>query len=164
MTGSYGTEEGAFKILRPYGRNGSAVKVFPTTADFADRDDRPYVEYAFQTGKEADYSLTFEMAPTTPSVFEPVQYIGFSLNGGEVQKINTVLQPERPFYNSPQWYREAMDAVKKTETVIHCTEGINTIRFYGMSPSIVLERIVLVREDAVLPESYLGPKESFIQI
>lgn len=42
-------------------------------------------------------------------------------------------------------------------------EGINKLRFYGMSPAIILEKIVLHEISTELPDSYLGPNESFIQ-
>ncbi|MGN6712468.1 hypothetical protein [Anaerocolumna jejuensis] len=35
------------------------------------------------------------------------------------------------------------------------------MRFYHVSPNILLERIVLHPEEVKLPESYLGPEESF---
>lgn len=156
------TAEGSFQILSPYGRTGSAVKVYPSTADFYRTEDRPYVEYHFWTEKEGTYRLQLYMAPTTPVVFEREQYIGYSLNEGEIQIINTVENPDIPFFLSPQWDREAKDNVKKTETTVICRQGKNCLRIYGMSPAIVLEKIVLVDGNAKVPESYLGPTESYV--
>ncbi len=152
---------GGFKVLLPYGRNGSAIKVFPSTADFKDKTKRPSVKYSFIALEDAEYELTFELAPTTPVSFEPVQYIAYSLNRGRIQCLNTVWQPDIPFFGSRQWSKEAMDSVKKVTTKVKCSKGENTLTFYGMSPSIVLERILLVKEGVTLPESYLGPGESF---
>ncbi|MCM2998496.1 MULTISPECIES: glycosyl hydrolase 115 family protein [Paenibacillus] len=39
--------------------------------------------------------------------------------------------------------------------------GLNTLRIYAVSPSLVLERIVLYPQASRLPESYLGPVESY---
>ena len=49
------------------------------------------------------------------------------------------------------------------EQEILCDKGMNILRFYGMSPAIVLERIVLSDKNIELPQSYLGPKESYIK-
>ncbi len=156
-------KRGAFKVLRPYGRSGSAIKVFPSTADFVNAKERPRVSYHFSAEERGEYRLIFDLAPTTPTGFDPVQYLCFSVNRDRPVSLNTVLDPDRPFYGSAQWIREARDNVKKAETLVTLKKGKNTLHFYGMSPSIVLERIVLVRKDAGLPASYLGPKESYIR-
>ena len=118
------------------------------------------LEYRFHTERKADYRLVFELAPTTPVVFRPEQYLCYSLNDDREQIVNTVRDTGRPFFLSPQWAEEAKNSVKLTEQKVSCRQGINTLRFYGMSPGIVLERIVLVRDGTVLPGSYLGPAES----
>lgn len=155
------TTEGSFYTLLPYGRTGSAIKVYPSTADFRYCEKRPFVEYNFYTRQKGEYDLCFYLAPTTPVVFEREQFLGFSLNEQEVQILNTVENPEIPFFLSPQWSKEAMDNIKLLRTKVNCEEGRNTLRFYGMSPAIVLEKIVLQRKEANIPESYLGPTESY---
>ncbi len=153
--------KGGFKILSPYGRNGSAVKVFPSTADFSDEKERPYLEYRFMASEDGEYELTFELAPTTPTVFKPEHYIGYSINNEELRKVNTVRDTQIPFFLSPQWEEEAKDNVKKVRETVTCHRGVNTLKFYGMSPSLVLEKLYLVKKGAILPESYLGPPESY---
>lgn len=78
-----------------------------------------------------------------------------------MQVINTV-EEEKQFFLSAQWEREAIDGIKMAESIIDCRKGENRLRFYGMSPAIVLERIVLWQEEIRLPDSYLGPKKSFV--
>ena len=157
------TGKGGFRMLTPYGRSGRAIKVFPSTVDFLHKRERPFVEYQFWANKKRVFRLCFYMTPTTPVVFEREQYIGYSINEEAVQIMNTVEKPEIPFFLSPQWEREAMDNIKLVKTTIECRKGINKLRFYGMSPAIILEKIVLHDISVELPESYLGPNESFIQ-
>jgi hypothetical protein len=152
---------GGFKVLSPYGRNGSAVKVFPSTADFTEEAERPFLEYRFMALEDGEYELCFELAPTTPTVFKPEHYIGYSLNCEDVHVVNTVRDTKIPFFLSPQWEEEAKDNVKKVKTTEVCRKGVNTLRFFGVSPSMVLEKIYLVRKGVKLPDSYLGPPESF---
>ena len=101
------------------------------------------------------------MSATTPVTFEPKQYIGYSVNGGAVQVVNTVHEENRPFFGSEQWYAEGFANVKLTEAVIPCHVGINTLRFYAVSPALILAKIVLWPAATTLPESYLGPRESY---
>ena len=157
------TNKGGFKVLAPYGRCGSAIKVFPVTADFTKAKARPWVEYRFLASEAGEYELTFEMTPSTPVTFKPEQFIGYSMNGGKIQVVNTVIQPEIPFFLSAQWAREARDNVKKTTVTVKCNRGENVLRFCGMSPGVVLERILLVKKGIEIPKSYLGPGESYIR-
>ena len=91
----------------------------------------------------------------------PEAYIGYSVNVGAVQVVNTVHEENRPFFGSEQWYAEGFANVKLTEAVILCHAGVNTLRFYAVSPAIILEKIVLWPDGTTLPESYLGPRESY---
>lgn len=154
------TKQGGFHILKPYGRTGSAIKCYPVTVDFYEKSERPYVEYRFTAQKAGKYHIRFYMAATTPVYYEAKQYIAFSVNDEEKKMENTVKQ-NRQFFLSPQWEKEAFENIKITESTVVCQEGINTLRFYAASPAIVLERIVLWQEGTILPESYLGPKESY---
>jgi hypothetical protein len=165
-----------FKVLVSYGRNGSAVKLFPSTTDFSKgkeisdnakklpfkENDLPYVEYRFFAESEGDYDLCFEMAPTTPVIFDTKQYMAYAMNGEKPVVINTVKELDRPFFGSPQWAYEARDNVKKVNVAVKCKEGENALRFYAISPGMILERLILVRDGVKLPYSYLGPRESYI--
>lgn len=153
--------DGAFRILSPYGRTGSAVKVFPVTADFFETEQRPYVEYHFNALRSGQYRIMFYMAATTPVVYERKQYIGFSVNDEAVKVVNTVREENKQFFLSRQWEEEAYSNIKLSEDVVTCRKGVNKLRFWGVSPAIVLERIVLYPAEENLPESYLGPRESY---
>ena len=157
---AHAVDAGAFAVLAPYGKTGSAVKVYPSTADFLHESMRPWVEYRFIAAQAGAYRLRFYLAPSTPVTCEPHQYIGFSLNGGETVVQDTVLE-DRPFFGSDQWRRESIDSIKLAEADVVCCAGENRLRFYGMSPAIVLERVVLWPADRALPGSYLGPRESW---
>lgn len=82
-----------------------------------------------------------------------------SVNKGEIQIINTVREENKPFFLSAQWTKEAYEHIKVTEATIKCKNGINRLFVYGMSPAIVIERILLWKNETKLPESYLGLRE-----
>lgn len=153
--------KGSFYTLKPYGRTGSAVKVYPTTADFRYDAERPYTEYHFLTEKSGTYHVRFYLSATTPVTREATQLIGYSVNDGDIQVRNTVKKPEEPFFCSEQWECEAYEQIKLFECTIDCRKGINVFRFYGMSPAMILERLLFWQEGTDLPDSYLGPRESY---
>ena len=49
---------GGFALLKPYGRLGTALKVFPATANFENSEERPYLEYTFAAAKDGKLSCT----------------------------------------------------------------------------------------------------------
>lgn len=154
-------EGAAFHILEPYGRTGSAIKVFPVTADFSGKEECPFAAYDIFVHEEGTYETWFYMSATTPVVYESRQDIGYSVNDGKMQVVNTVKEPDKPFFLSRQWTEEAHDQIKICKVRIHCKKGANRLYFYHVSPAVLLEKIVVCREDVTLPESYLGPRESF---
>lgn len=154
-------KEGHFRKMEPYGRIGSAIKVFPATADFYKKDNRPYVEYSFAAEREGEYYLRFYLSPTTPVVFERVQYLGYSINESLPVEVNTVENETIPFFLSSQWEKEAKDNCKIVEQKVTCKAGENHLRFYGMNPGIILEKVVLWPVGTQLLDSYLGPNSSY---
>ena len=157
------TKKGGFKVLSPYGRSGSAIKAFPVTEDFYRGKTRPSVTYRFMATENSEYEAVFLLAPTTPVTFKPEQYLGYSVNGGKTKIINTVRDPENQFFFSPQWREEAINSVKIVKDIVKLVKGENELKFYGCSPGIVLERIVLIKKGIKIPKSYLGPRESYIR-
>lgn len=101
------------------------------------------------------------MSATTPVVYERKQYIGFAVNEEALQIVNTIYHEEEQFFLSEQWKQEANDNIKLLECRVTCRKGKNRLRFFAVSPAIVLEKIVLYPEGIPLLDSYLGPKESY---
>ncbi len=161
FVGKSDAQKAGFEVLEPYGREGSGIKVFPVTSDFLEDDNRPYTEYLFAVNSAGEYNIRFYLAPTTPTVFERKQYLGFNVNGDQIQIVNTVENEEIPFFLSEQWEREARDNVKLVNASCVCKAGENVLRFYGMSPGIVLEKVSIFRKGTELLPSYLGPNESY---
>ena len=153
-----------FKTLEPYGRTGSSIKVYPVTANFENcaNGDRPYVTYNFTATESTSYEMILYMSPTTPVCFESKHYIGYSINDEKMICVNTVHQPDRPFFLSRQWEEEAISNIKIVKETVNLKKGLNTLKLYAVSPQIMIEKIVLHKTTVPLPESYLGPKESFI--
>ncbi len=147
--------------LSPYGKTGTAMKVYPSTAEFLEAEERPWLEYHFVAKEEGMYDADFYMAPTTPVDNRQYLFIGTQMNQEPVSINNTVWDIEREYFGSPQWSKEVHDAVKLYNRKVRCHKGVNVLRFYFVSPNILLERIVLHPVKINLPESYLGPEESF---
>ena len=153
--------KGGFGILSPYGRTRTAIKAYPNTVDYMEEAERPSVTYRFWVREGSTYVLTLYLSATTPVTYERRQFIGIRMNDGELQQVNTVREVDRQFFLSPQWEQEAIEQIKKVTVVCTCREGCNELWYYAMSPAVILEKMVLSMVGTELPESYLGPTESY---
>lgn len=154
-------DNGGFHIITPYGRTGTAIKAYPNTTDYTVEKNRPSVTYRFWVEEEGDYLFTFYLSATTPVVYERKQYIGVCVNEGEILRINTVKEVDKQFFLSKQWEQEAIEQIKISQTIFKCRKGLNELHFYAMSPAILLEKIVIHKHGIQIPDSYLGPTESY---
>lgn len=155
------TDEAKFVVLEPYGKFGSGVKVFPQTIDFMAIKERPELNYHFAIEQVGQYELTLHFAPTLPVSQDNHAYIQVGLNENSLHLVDTVLDSNQPFYNSPQWAIEGTNDEKQCQIKVNCRAGLNLLRYIQISPNLILERITLVRLGSQLPQSYLGPTASY---
>ncbi|KAA8817030.1 glycosyl hydrolase 115 family protein [Bifidobacterium vespertilionis] len=157
-----GADGSRFERIAPYGKTGVAMRVTPATSvgDVEHAEDAPWLEYRFITSADGDYELTWVMAPTLPVGRDGSQLAAMRVNDGPIEVLDLVEDHDRPFYMSPQYTREAIDAVKLRSVTIRCRRGLNAVRFIHLTPNVVLERVVIHPAGRPLPESYLGPTES----
>lgn len=155
----------AFSHLAGYGRTASAMKVLPVFHEpFSAADkDLPYLEYSFCTEQEGAYTAEFYFAPTNPPLIDNVMEYAYSVNGGATQVANMVDKKNFVTYFSDEWAYGAEYNIQKRRVTVQCKKGMNTLRFYALCPTIVLEKLVLFPEGKEPPASYLGPTESFRQ-
>lgn len=157
----HGADQAAFQLLKPYGRTGSAMKVYPSTADFKGKADKPYLEYLFEAKSEGVYALEISFAPSTPTTAKPSMFSAISVNDGEEVLFETVWDLNAFYPTCEQCTEEACNNVKQYRCGVFCKQGVNILRYYHVSPNLIPERFVLHKQGEAVPESYLGPKESF---
>ena len=145
-----------FRILPGYGRSGNAVKLFPNMVAFAPEVDAPSVTYRFFAENAGDYICELWLTPTSP--VQPKTAMRCTLNG---QVITCVPADYRAGENSdPRWCDAMVTHIRKVKAAIRCEKGLNEVTIGAVDPNFSLERILIYPEGHVMPESYLGPKES----
>ena len=165
------TDSGRFMILRDYGRTLSALKAFPVNTCFAPAKNAPSVDYLVYVDKEDEYEVTLYTAPANPVSMENKLECGISCGAGnlsgrrvwdeETDIINLVPSDFRVGDNNLFWGQGVLDNIRKSTTVLVLNKGLNTIRIFAASPGFVLEKIVINVAGESLPDSYLGPKETY---
>lgn len=157
----HGVDTSEFKLLKPYGRSGSAMKVYPSTADFRGMPDKPYLEYLFEVKSAGIYELELSFAPSCPITAKPSMLAGISINGSEEIIFETIKDSNAFYPTCSQCTEESRNNVKQYRRLVECKQGVNLLRYYHVSPNLAIERILLHKQGSAVPESYLGAKESF---
>lgn len=160
---NYSKSDFRFVELQNYGKTLSAMKVLPSLHDDFDpkKSDTPYLEYTFYAEKNGTYNVLFYFSPTNPVKINNVMKYAYAINDSTAQIKNVVDLETFVTYFSHEWEYGADNNIQIRKAKIECKKGINKLKFYALSPTIVLEKIVLHRDEKKLPESFLGAPESF---
>ena len=165
------TGSGRFVVLKDYGRTLSALKAFPVNAGFVPAKNAPSVDYLVYVDREDEYEVTLYTAPSNPVSMDNKLEYGISCGAGnlsgkqiwdeETDIINLVPSDFRVGDDNLFWGQGVLDNIRKSTTVLVLNKGLNTIRIFAASPGFVLEKIVINVAGESLPDSYLGPKETY---
>ena len=154
---------GAFQRIGDYGKYGSGMKVFPTTAAFSMEDEKPGLTYTFRIDHPGDYRVEFLTAPNNPIELGSAVHL-LAESGGAAKTVQLLPPDFRAGENSdPRWCQGVLDHIHTAQTQFHFEAGIHKLTVSPLEPGVVLEKIVISPRDVPLPPSYLGPEESWYQ-
>lgn len=152
---------GQWLELTGYGKTGYGLKAIPVTEQFS-RGEGPSVLYQVMVEQEGSYQLEVWSAPSNPLTEGGRLCFGLKVNQGEVMQVPSV--PEGYIGGEPEdeyWSEGVLNQIHKTPVTVSLHKGINKIQIFAADAGFVLEELLLYREDVKLPESYLGPVESW---
>ncbi|MCR4742397.1 MAG: glycosyl hydrolase 115 family protein [Treponema sp.] len=156
-----GQDSSAFEVLPGYGKTLGAVKAFPVIKSFPEAKNAPFVEYSFVTEKAGDYDFIFYLNPSNPAYKDNKLDFAFELNG-ELQIIPALDSEKfRVGDNQQPWGQDVTNNIRRVKVQAKCKDKLNKMKIYPVSPNLVLEKIVICDSNYRLPESYLGPGETF---
>ncbi|MCD7715593.1 MAG: glycosyl hydrolase 115 family protein [Lachnospiraceae bacterium] len=179
-----------FGVLKDYGKYGSAVKAFPTTAVYNKEDQvagrAPSLTWEVWVSPEeyhpaslpdgaaytgdacgcetfaGGFRLILHTSPSNPLVYGGQLRLGVSVNGEAVQTVCITGDNYRGGDPScEEWCRAALDQEHEAEIQVYLKEGLNRITVFAGDAGIALERLTLVREGTELLPSYFGPEKSW---
>ncbi len=155
------TEKGTFALLAEYGRSGNAMKVFPSTADFAAEEEKPSLTYSFVIPKAGDYMVELWTTPTNSLVNRRPLQVQLETKGQS--KIVEILDASyRGGENSDwKWCMGVLNQIRVTAEEMHFEEGVNQLTVGAMEAGMVLERVLVYPVGEKPKDSYLGPVESY---
>lgn len=155
-----GVPAGEFRLIEHYGQYGSAMKVAPSTAHFAEGQEKPELTYRFLVPESGDYRVELLAAPTNPAVNG--EEIRVEVTAGNRTEILALVKKGFRAGNSwdPAWSTGVLNQIHAVATVLHFEQGVQELKVGALEAGTVLERIRISKADASLPASYLGPQES----
>lgn len=149
-----------FKELPEYGKTKSAMKYFPVTTSFTNSKKAPCIEYNFVVCESGNYNFEFYLNPSNPAYKDNKFEFEMSVNGKnqvvQVVSENFVVGD----YQEP-WSTDVTNSIRICKATISCVEGLNNLKIYPLTPNLVLQKIVIHKENVKLLDSYLGAPESF---
>ena len=131
--------------------------MFPLTANFVKEEKRPSLVYQFLLETPGEY--TVEVWTTLTNSVERQKNLRFTVN----EKVLTAVSAQFDAGNSgdQEWCSGVLDNIRKTNCELEFASGVQEIIIQPLEAGLIVERILIYKRGHKLPESYLGPKESF---
>ena len=149
-----------FKELPDYGKTKSAMKYFPVTTSFTNSKKAPCIEYNFVVCENGNYNFEFYLNPSNPAYKDNKFEFEMSVNGKN-QTVKVVSENFVVGDNQEPWSTDVTNSIRICKATISCVEGLNNLKVYPLTPNLVLQKIVIYKENVKLLDSYLGAPESF---
>ncbi|WP_394353886.1 hypothetical protein [Spirosoma taeanense] len=148
-----------WKILPDHGRTGSAITPFPVTAgEQKPGGNAPHLEYDIQTDSPGSFTLHAYFSPTL-NLFRDENGLQYAISVDDESPQIISLNKEDKTSDRGIWNKwVAENIIIKTSTHTLTKPGKHTVKFWMVSPGVVLQKLVL--DVGGLEPSYLGPPET----
>lgn len=155
------TADGSFELIKELGRMEDALRPYPVTKSFIGEKEAPYVRYDFAAKNEGVYEVELYLGSCNPRELGGNVRCQIAINDGEKAVVETTEKDWYTEWRCEEWNDSVMKNVRIIKTKVDVKKGLNSFYFFAGDPGIILERVILHSEDVELPESYLGPQESY---
>ncbi|WP_051197980.1 glycosyl hydrolase 115 family protein [Butyrivibrio sp. MB2005] len=159
-------EAAGFKVIAHLGKAGtSAIKVIPATESYGVEQiksgDVPCVKYAFIAEESGLYDIVFHCTMRNPIIRSGRLNFGYAVNDGDVCIAHGVGDGYFTDYQCAEWDKAVLDHEHVATAKIELRKGLNTLSVYAGDAGFVLEKLVMHKDTYELPQTYLGPVESY---
>ena len=151
------TTKGKYALIPGYGKYGIGLKVFPSTAVFGEADEKPEITYRFYLEEAGEYQVEIITAPFNSVVNH--RSVNMMVQD---RKVELLPADFRAGENSDiRWAKGVLDQERRCGVVLPFEKGVQELTLGALEPGVVLERILVYKKELTLPDSYLGPEESY---
>ena len=167
-TSQPGNGGAAWEVVTLGGRDGDAIRVFPTTSSFTATSQSPTVTYRALITEPGDYEVEVWQVPTgavvrgTPLEFKlEVAEAGAAKPSYKGTVTAVAADVNAGYPDEPRWAGPALDNIRKVAVPVHFSQaGVAEISIGALQPNLMLERILVYPKANPPKKSYLGPLES----
>lgn len=151
-----------FTVVPMGGRNGDAIRVFPTTASFTDdlAEARPTVTYHALITKTGEYTIEVWQVPTGVVVRGRPLRLVLGVDGSHHLLTAIESDVNAGYHGEARWAGPALENILITRTKVHLDAGVHEISIGAADPNLMVERILIYLTNSPPPKSYLGPPDS----
>lgn len=159
--GKQDIEKGAWQVIEGYGKYGTGVKVFPSTAVFTEAEEKPALTYRFLIPEAGDYQVDLLAAPTNSVVNQQGMYVQLSNGLGENGRAEITPPDFRAGAGSdPRWAQGVLNQIRVSTVTMSFDAGVQQLTIGALEAGVVLERILIHKPQVKPQQSYLGPEVS----
>jgi hypothetical protein len=153
--------DSSWKVIEGYGKTLSAIKAYPVINVYNDVSEAPYVEYNFVLNEGGAMAFDFYQNPSNPAFMDNKLQFAIDINGKVI--VHDVVDSKTFAVgdNKYPWSDDVTNEIRISTVNVECKSGLNSLKFYPITPNIVLEKIIIRPESLKMPESYLGAPETY---
>ncbi|ORY82742.1 hypothetical protein LY90DRAFT_499706 [Neocallimastix californiae] len=142
------------KVIEGYGKTLSEIKSYPVINVYDDINEASYVEYDFILNEGGKWSFDFYQNLSNPAFMNNKLQFVVEVNGKII--IHDVVDSKTFAVRDTKqlWNNDVTNEIRISTVNFECKMGLNTFKFYLVTPNIVLEKIIIRPENYKLPESY----------
>jgi hypothetical protein len=146
-----------WKVLPDHGRTGSAITPFPVTAsEQKPGGNSPHLQYDVVTDNLGEFTINAYFSPTL-NLFRDENGLQYAISVDDEQPQTISLNKEDKTSDKGIWNKwVAENIIIKSSTHKIIQSGKHTVKFWMVSPGVVLQKLVL--DFGGLEQSYLGPE------
>ncbi len=155
------TEKGAYRVIPGYGKYGSGVKVFPSTAVFVQEEDKPSLTWEFAIPQAGEYQVDLLVAPTNSPVSRQGVYVLVKNGAGQQARVEINAPDFRAGESSdPRWAQGVLDQIRVCSVNLPFEAGLQQLTVEALEAGVVLEQIRIHSPRVQVQTSYMGPRTS----
>lgn len=156
------TQDISWNIVPNLGRTGSSITSSPVTSSKQKLSKKsPYLEYEIFILDQGTYTLEAWFSPTLNFQKDEGLMYAFSIDDNKPHLMNLHENAIEADWKYPEWWNDALtdNIMKQNGIQKELAPGKHIIRYYLVDPGLVLQKILLTKDETKL-ESYLGPPPS----
>ncbi|MCR5830390.1 MAG: glycosyl hydrolase 115 family protein [Lachnospiraceae bacterium] len=161
--GSYASasdcEDGSFILVKGLGMLNDAVKAVPFDMSYFDREEKPYLEYIFETDCAGEYKIDFYTMGRNPVVMGNEMRFTISVDDNDPIVIMPCDRNYRTHFHDALWSSNVLTGINVVSATVNLKSGVGSLKVFAGDQNVEIEKIVISPANLKIPYNRLGPCE-----